>query len=118
MLNCHFAIYNKLDITTQTGDTVSTVIAEKPKFLQAVEMILADPADIKRESTNLITKIKKANPSKSESEVRHIASEKIISNYSYYAAFTGGTTALTGVIPGIGTAVQLLAAQAQTPLLL
>lgn len=84
---------------------MSTVVAEKPKFLQAVELILADPENIKKESVNLVAKVKKANPSKSEADIRRIASDKIISNYSYYAAFAGGTTALTGVIPGIGTAV-------------
>ena len=31
----------------------------------------------------------------------------IISNYSYYAAFIGGSTSLTGVIPGLGTAVAI-----------
>ena len=80
-------------------------VTDKPKFLQAIELILAKPEDIKNESLKLVEKIKKQNPAKSESDVRLIASEKIISNYSYYAAFTGGTTALTGVIPGIGTAL-------------
>ncbi|TPG10782.1 hypothetical protein EAH88_06655 [Rhodanobacter glycinis] len=68
-------------------------------------MILAKPEDIKQESLNLISKIERANPEKLEADIRRIASEKIISNYSYFAAFVGGTTALAGVIPGIGTAV-------------
>lgn len=80
---------------------------EKPKLLQAVELILAKPDNIKHESLQLMEKFRKSHPDKQESEIRHIASEKIISNYSYYAAFTGGTTALTGVIPGIGTAVAI-----------
>lgn len=29
--------------------------------------------------------------------------EKIISNYSYFSAFSGGVTGLTGIIPGLGT---------------
>lgn len=84
---------------------MDTTITEKPKLLQAIEMILAKPEDIKQESLNLISKIERANPEKSEADIRRIASEKIISNYSYFAAFVGGTTALAGVIPGIGTAV-------------
>ncbi|WP_205043179.1 hypothetical protein [Rhodanobacter glycinis] len=84
---------------------MDTTITEKPKLLQAIEMILAKPEDIKQESLNLISKIERANPEKLEADIRRIASEKIISNYSYFAAFVGGTTALAGVIPGIGTAV-------------
>lgn len=84
---------------------MSTEIVEKPKFLQAVEMVLAKPEDIREESIELLEKIRRVNPKKTEAEIQKIASEKIISNYSYYAAFVGGTTALTGVIPGIGTAV-------------
>lgn len=87
--------------------STTEIIEEKPKLLKAVEMILANPEDIKRESLQVLEKYRKTNPSKDESEVRQIASEKIISNYSYCAAFTGGTTALTGVIPGIGTAVAI-----------
>lgn len=83
------------------------IVEDKPKLLKAVELILAKPEDIKKESIQLMTKFKKSNPSKSEHEVQKIASEKIISNYSYYAAFTGGTTALAGVIPGIGTSVAI-----------
>lgn len=80
-------------------------VTEKPKLLQAIELILAKPEDIRRESIQLVEKVKKANPSKADTDIRRIASDKIISNYSYYSAFIGGTTALTGIIPGIGTAI-------------
>ena len=83
------------------------MVEDKPKLLQAVELILAKPEDIKKESIQVLVKYKEENPSKPEGEVRKLASEKIISNYSYYAAFAGGATALTGVIPGIGTAVAI-----------
>ena len=86
---------------------MSTDVAEKPKLLQAIELVLAKPENIRNESIQLLEKIEKSHPNKTKSEVRKIASEKIISNYSYYAAFAGGTTALTGVIPGIGTAVAI-----------
>lgn len=85
--------------------TIEVVQEEKPKLLQAVELILAKPESIKRESLQVVEKIRKANPAKKESEIRELASRKVISNYSYFAAFAGGTTALTGVVPGIGTAV-------------
>lgn len=83
------------------------IAEEKPKLLKAVELILAKPENIKSESIQLMFKIRRSHPSKHESEIQKLASEKIISNYSYYAAFAGGTTALAGVIPGIGTAVAI-----------
>ena len=83
-------------------------ISEKSKLLQAIEMILAKPEDIKNESLQLVIKFKKSHPQKSEAEIRRAVSKKIISNYSYYSAFTGGTTALTGIIPGIGTAIAVV----------
>ncbi len=79
---------------------------DKPRLLKAVELILADPADIKREAQKLSDKYKtKYGSKKSEEEIREMVAKKIISNYSYYAAFTGGATALTGVVPGLGTVV-------------
>lgn len=84
---------------------MDTSVIEKPTLLKAIELILAKPEAIKQESLNLLDKLKNAHSRKTDAEIRHLASEKVISNYSYYAAFVGGTTALTGVIPGIGTAV-------------
>lgn len=85
--------------------SVSTATIKAPKILHAIELILAKPEAIKKESLQLISKIEKAHPHKSPAEVRRAAAQKIISNYSYYAAFSGGTTALAGIIPGLGTAV-------------
>ena len=84
---------------------MDTSVTEKPMLLQAIELILAKPEAIKQESLNLLDKLKNTHSRKTDAEIRHLASEKVISNYSYYAAFVGGTTALTGVIPGIGTAL-------------
>ena len=86
------------------GQIVET---EKPNFLKAVELILAKPEDIKKETLQVLEKFKKEYPNKNEKDIRSLVSKKIISNYSYYSAFTGATTALTGVIPGIGTAVAI-----------
>ena len=83
----------------------SIVEQEKPTLLKAIELVLADPKNIKQEAISLLERIKVAHPGKSTKEVEKLASEKVISNYSYYAAFSGGATALTGVIPGLGTAI-------------
>ncbi len=78
---------------------------DKPKLLQAIEVILAKPENIKAETHQLLNKYKKAHPDLDDNKLKEKISNKIISNYSYYAAFVGGTTALSGIIPGIGTAV-------------
>lgn len=77
---------------------------DKPKLLQAVELVLADPADIKREVLALRKEFeKKHDRSKPSSQISEKLADKVISNYSYYTAFVGGATALTGVVPGLGT---------------
>ena len=79
--------------------------ADKPVLLKAIELVLANPADIKKETNHLLKKLTEAHPDKSRPEIRKMAADKIISNYSYVAAFTGGATALAGVIRGLGTVV-------------
>jgi len=80
---------------------------DKPKLLQAIEVILAKPENIKDETNQLINKYKKSHPKLDDNELKEKISDKIISNYSYLSAFSGATTALTGVVPGIGTAVAI-----------
>lgn len=79
------------------------MIENKPVILKAIEMIIAKPENIKAETESLITKYTQKHKNKSKSELQKIIAKKIISNYSYYAGFSGGSTALTSVIPGIGT---------------
>lgn len=78
---------------------------DKPIVLKAIELILANPQDIHNEAQSLLAKFQKSHRNKSESEVKNLTARKIISNYSYCAAFSGGATALTGIVPGLGTAV-------------
>lgn len=80
---------------------------DKPKLLQAIEVILAKPENIKDETYQLVNKYTKAHPDLDDNKLKEKISNKIISNYSYFAAFAGGTTALSGIIPGIGTAVAM-----------
>ncbi len=78
----------------------------KPVLLKAIELILAQPKAIKKEAIALKVKYyQKFSNSKSDSEIDIKIINKIISNYSYYTAFVGGATALTGIIPGLGTAI-------------
>lgn len=79
---------------------------DKPWLLKAIEIILAKPEDIVKEVRVIEKKYyDKYQGKKSKSKIQKIIAEHIISNYSYYTAFAGGVTALTGVIPGLGTIV-------------
>lgn len=79
---------------------------DKPVLLKAIELVLADPKKIREEALALKTKYnERYKNDRSSDEIEDYAAEKIISNYSYYTAFVGGATALTGVIPGLGTAI-------------
>ena len=79
---------------------------DKPTLLKAVELVLADPAEIRREAIVLKQQYQRRfSDSNSDEEINTLVADKIISNYSYYAAFVGGITALTGVVPGLGTAI-------------
>ena len=79
---------------------------DKPALLKAVEIILAKTSEIKKAADSLHERYKSKYMNKKKDDViNDMVARKLISNYSYYAAFTGGTTALTGVIPGLGTLV-------------
>ncbi len=79
---------------------------DKPVLLKAIELILAKPENIRAEAQSLLDKYRRRYKSdRADDDIRDMAAQKVTSNYSYYAAFSGGATALTGVIPGLGTAV-------------
>ena len=79
---------------------------DKPVLLKAVEIILAKPEDIKKETMKLYNKYdQKYKDKKTDDEIKNLTVKKIISNYSYFTSFIGGATALTSVIPGLGQVV-------------
>jgi hypothetical protein len=79
---------------------------DKPALLKAIELVLAEPAEIMKETKATHERFKKKyGGEKTDDDIADLVAEKIISNYSYYAAFVGGATALTGVVPGLGTII-------------
>lgn len=85
---------------------MSEELNDKPAILKAIEIIIASPESIQQEVRQMKTKYYQKYYSKmTENELQDKIAEHIISNYSYYTAFTGGATALTGVIPGLGTVI-------------
>jgi hypothetical protein len=79
---------------------------DKPTLLKAIELIIADPAEIMKEAKNLYNQFKERyRTEKAEDEIADTVADKIISNYSYYSGIVGGASALTGIIPGLGTVI-------------
>lgn len=73
-------------------------------LLETVGFILAKPENIKKETDALLEKYRKRYKNdRDEEDIKELVANKVINNYSYMTAFTGGTTALTGIVPGIGT---------------
>lgn len=88
----------------QTGPI--TVDDKPPALLKAIELILAEPAEIMRAAEALHERFgAKHGSKKTDDEIADMTAKKIISNYSYYTAFAGGATALAGIVPGLGTAI-------------
>jgi hypothetical protein len=81
---------------------------EKMTLLKAIELVLAKPENIKKETDNILTKYRKRYKAERDDEdIKELVANKVIQNYSYLSAFSGGTTALAGVIPGLGTVVSV-----------
>ncbi|MGI6085629.1 MAG: hypothetical protein ACOYIF_09310, partial [Acetivibrionales bacterium] len=80
---------------------------DKPVLLKAVEIILADPAEIKKEAIALRNKFENNCSDKTPDEIKLKAARKIVSNYSYFTSFIGGATSLTGIIPGLGQVIAI-----------
>lgn len=79
---------------------------DKPAILNAIEIILTKPEDIKKETISLKNQYyNKYKEKKTNDSIDDLIAKKIISNYSYYSAFVGGATGVTGIVPGIGTAI-------------
>ncbi|MBP2641049.1 MAG: hypothetical protein H6Q66_2000 [Firmicutes bacterium] len=85
------------------------VIQDKPLLLKAVEMIVSNPADIKKQVIAMENQYyEKYGGKKSKDQIQALMCEHIIKNYSYFTAFSGGVTALAGIVPGLGTLVSTL----------
>jgi uncharacterized protein (DUF697 family) len=81
---------------------------QPPALLQAIELILAKPADIKRFVQKQKEKFRRRSGSKlPENSLTDKVADKLIASYSTKAGLSGGATALIGIVPGVGTAVEL-----------
>lgn len=79
---------------------------DTPALLKAIEIIIANPETIQKDVRQMEEKYYKKYSSKmTDEQIQDKIADHIVSNYSYYTAFTGGATALTGIVPGLGTVI-------------
>jgi hypothetical protein len=81
---------------------------QSDRLLKAVQTVAISPADAKALVARLRAQSKKERPDESDPEETERIANHIISRYAKLAATAGGVTALTGVIPGIGTAIAMV----------
>jgi hypothetical protein len=75
------------------------------RLLKAVESIAISPAEAKKTVQKYLGQSQKQFPKDTEQQHQDRVADKIIKRYARYAGMVGGTTALSGIIPGIGTAI-------------
>ena len=75
-------------------------------LIKALDLMVAKPEKIAEEADAILSKYsKRQEKAEVDDEIRKLASDKIIRNYSYMSGFSGGITALSGIVPGVGTLV-------------
>ena len=75
--------------------------------MKAVETVSIKPKDAKHIVKQYRDQSKKKNPHWNRHKRQEAIADKVVKRYSKMSGLVGGTTALAGVIPGLGTAVAM-----------
>lgn len=75
------------------------------RLLKIVESMAISPAEATKTVQKYLGQSQKKFPEDSEWQHQDRIADKIVYRYAKYAAMVGGASALTGIIPGIGTAI-------------
>jgi hypothetical protein len=78
------------------------------RLMKAVEAIGISPRDARALVANYRRGAERAHPGKSKHAQQEIIARLLIGRFAKLAATAGGATALSGVIPGLGTVVAAL----------
>lgn len=81
---------------------------DESRLLKAIQTVAIHPKDAKALVAQYTTQARRSNPSADSNRIQELVADKIIAKYSVLAAASGGATALSSVIPGIGTAVAMV----------
>jgi hypothetical protein len=82
--------------------------SQESRLLKAVEVIAISPQEAKRLVAQFHKLHQQKYPTATEHERQDYVARLLIKRHARIAGWIGGTTALTGVIPGIGTAIAIL----------
>lgn len=78
--------------------------SDSPALLKAVQSLLAAPESLREDAESMRAKVQQKNPELTETEVRRLAADKIISVAGYKSGAVGALTALPSTAaPGLGS---------------
>jgi hypothetical protein len=78
------------------------------KLLKFIEKWAISPEDAREIARKYRQQAESHSPGENSTRYQEQVADKIIARYARLAALSGGATALTGVVPGLGTAVSAL----------
>ena len=81
---------------------------KESRLLKIVEAIAISPEDAEAIAEQYLNQSRSKYPNDSEWEHQLRAAKKVIRRYSQAAGMVGGASGLSGVIPGLGTAVAVV----------
>lgn len=85
----------------------SNHMKEQPTLLKAIELILAKPSDIRKKVQKFKARYQKHGKKEQDRTMKDRIANQLISSYSNKAGLSGGATAMIGIIPGLGTAIEI-----------
>lgn len=78
-----------------------------PALVKALELILAPPSVVKQRVNKTKERLRLRSKTVNEDALKEKVAAQLIAFYSTRAGLSGGATALIGVVPGVGTALEL-----------
>ncbi len=92
-------------LTPATRSWGTVTDEQSDSLLHVVQAIAMSPADVKKLVRRLREQSERKSRARSEPELEERVADHIVSRYARWASTSGGLTALTGVVPGLGTAL-------------
>lgn len=105
-IQCRSELQEGVEFCSQCGvSQEETDTTSESRLLKMVQAAAITPADAKKIVDQYKSQSKQRYPNDTEWRHQERVADKIISRYSRVSAMAGGATALTGVVPGLGTIV-------------
>lgn len=92
-------------MSDNTNSQTNENLEQDNRLFQLVRSIVINPAAAKKTVENYRKRIKATHPDANESEITLRVADKIIQHYAKLTSLVGGATGLTGIVPGLGSAI-------------